>query len=108
MNKEKILLLTILLGILLLLFLTNFQRPITQGKIIQISEDNSKIKIKIQNKTEDIILFKEHPFQKINLQKNQIIKIEGKKENWKNKNQIIASKVYLLFLPQAATPKSIR
>jgi len=90
MNKQKIFFILSLLGILTLLFLTQIQKPISQGKIKQIKYSENKITIQLENQEIPIILFAEKPTK---LKQNQQVLIYGKKETYKQQEQIIADKI---------------
>ena len=93
MNKQKIFFILSLLGILTLLFLTQINKPITQGKIKQIYYSENKITIQLENQETPIILFTDQPLQ---LKQNQEVLIYGKQETYKGKQQIIADKIKCL------------
>ena len=77
-----------LLGIFLLLCLQTTQKPLIQGEIEKVKYQQNSISILV-NSTE-IIIFTS---QILNLQKGDKIEVYGKKEIYKNKEQIIADKI---------------
>ena len=94
MNKQKIFFILTITGILILLFLTQIQKPIIEGTISEIKYSQNKITILLKNQETEIILFTENPL--INLKENKQIAVYGKKEIYKNKPQIIADKIIYL------------
>ena len=91
MNLKKIFFILSLLSILLLLFLTQLnQEPIIQGKIKSIQYGNNKISVYLENSTTEIIIFTN---KILDLKQQQEIKVWGKQETYKNKEQVVADKI---------------
>jgi hypothetical protein len=90
---QKLLLLLIILGILLLQIISQNQKPTAMGTIEKITISNNKIKIKIKNEYRDLVLFEESiP----NLENGQKIMAYGKIRTYKNKQQILVDKIILI------------
>ena len=86
----KILFLLSLIGVFILLILSQNQKPIIHGKIQKINYGNNKISIFLQNNQIEIVLFTN---QILNLQKDQQINVYGYEEKYKDKQQIIVDKI---------------
>ena len=89
MNTKKIFFIISLLGILLLLFLTQTTKDQT-GTIKSIKYSENKITIQLENQNETLILFNS---QSLNLEKGDEISFQGKYETYKGKKQIIVDKI---------------
>ena len=85
MKSEKILLLLSILGILLLIFLSQTTTPIYTGTIESIQSSNNKIIIKIENSSTELILFETNH---INLEKGDTIEFQGRQDTYKGQAQI--------------------
>lgn len=90
MNKQRIFFTISLILLLIILFTTQNQKPITKGQIKQIQYSQNKITIQLKNQETPIILFTSKPLELI---QNQEITIYGKQEQYKGKSQIIANKI---------------
>ena len=90
MNKQKIFFIISILGILILLTLTQIQKPVAHGKIKSIQYSNNKISIILENNPKEIIIFTN---KLLNLKQEQEIIIYGKQAIYKNQEQIIADKI---------------
>jgi hypothetical protein len=91
MNKQKIFLILSIMGILILLLISqNLNQPALRGKISEIKYENNRISIKIENSEKEIILFTN---KFLILKKSQEIIIYGKEQTYKNQTQIIAEKI---------------
>lgn len=89
MKIQKLTLIITLLGILALTFIS--QNPQTKTAIIaSIHQSNFKTTIKLQNHTTELIIF---DTPNLNLTKGDKIKFQGKPDTYKNKKQIIISKI---------------
>ncbi|MCK4649730.1 hypothetical protein KAT36_00720 [Candidatus Pacearchaeota archaeon] len=89
MNLQKLTLILTLLGILTLIFLSQ-TKPTQTGTIQSINPSNNKITIQLENIKTELILF-DTSF--ISLKKGDTIKFQGKPDTYKNKKQIIISKL---------------
>ena len=90
MDFQKTIFLISLFGILLLIFLTQTTKQTQIGTIKSIQYSNNKITIQLENNSVELILF---DTTNINLSKGDTIKFQGKRETYKNKEQIIADKI---------------
>ena len=90
MKLDKIFFITSIIGILILIFLTQTTTPTHTDKIKSIQSSNNKITIQLENSTTELILFNT---QHINLTKGDIIKFQGKQNTYNNKTQIIINKI---------------
>lgn len=88
MKREQLFLILSILLILLLLFLTEFQKPVTSGKIEKITI-NYPTRIKIEDDPNDFIIFD----REVNLKKDDEVKLYGLKQN---KEEIIINKIRCL------------
>lgn len=93
MKSEKIFFVLSLMGILILIFLSQTIPETYVGEIESIQYSNNRATIKIKNSSTELILF-ELTF--IKLEKNSIIEFQGRKENYKGAEQIILDKIILL------------
>ncbi|MEM4605465.1 MAG: hypothetical protein QW103_00290 [Candidatus Pacearchaeota archaeon] len=85
MRKQRLFLILSIISILILLLLSEFQKPIAEGKIKEIKK-GLPTTINLYNSQLEIIIFE----KEITLKKNDEIKIFG---SFQNKNQIIATKI---------------
>ena len=92
MKLEKILFFLSIIGILILTFISQTTATKYIGTIESIYSSNNKITIQIENSSTELILFETNS---INLKKGDIIKFQGKRDIYKNKEQIIANKITL-------------
>jgi len=90
MKKEQILLILSVLGIIILLVLINFQKPILAGKISSIKTSADSTTINIENHKEIITIQNK---TKLNLQENDSIKIYGRASLFKNQTFIFPDKI---------------
>lgn len=90
MKSEKLLLFLSIIGILIIILLSQIITPTYTGKITSIQSSNNKITIEIENSLTELILF-ETTF--INLTKGKTIEFQGRKDTYKNKPQIIIDKI---------------
>ena len=91
MNKQKTFFILSIIGILILLILSQTNSPPTiEGKIKSIKYGNNRIIINLENHNQEIIIFST---QLLNLQQGQESLIHGRQETYKNKTQIIADKI---------------
>jgi hypothetical protein len=90
MKKEQLFLILSFIGIIILLLLLNFQKPILTGKISSIKIENDATKIYLENKPEIIYISNK---TKLNLQINDQIKAYGKSSKFQNKTFIFADKI---------------
>lgn len=97
MNDEqttKILFILTILGILIITFLSQNQKPLISGEISNIRKTTKTIIIQLENQSKNIILFeKEIPLE---FEKGEKIIVFGKEEEYNNKTQILASKIILI------------
>ncbi|MBT3397388.1 hypothetical protein HOA55_00065 [archaeon] len=91
MNPQKSLFIATIIGILILLAISQFSSQITiQGKIQSIKYGNNKITIKLNNTPEQIIIFEN---KILPLKSGDQVHIEGKQDTYKNQSQIIVDKI---------------
>ncbi|MFH0711632.1 MAG: hypothetical protein V1889_00735 [archaeon] len=90
MKLQKITLVLSLLGILLLIFLAQTTKQTRTGTIQSIQLSNDKIIIQLENNSVELILF---DISHINLSKGDTIKFQGRRDTYKNKEQIIVDKL---------------
>lgn len=90
---KKIFFILSLVGILFLIFLTQATKQIQTGTIKSIQTSNNKITINLENNSTELIIFNT-PF--INLKKGNAIEFQGKRNIYKNKEQIIIDKMFIL------------
>lgn len=89
MRKEKIFLIISIILIFSLTLLTEFQKPILEGKVSSIKTYTSSANIYLYNSSEEIVYF-----DKINSNlKDKNVKIYGERQINQNKTQIIAKKI---------------
>ncbi|MEM4181848.1 MAG: hypothetical protein QXX68_01705 [Candidatus Pacearchaeota archaeon] len=88
MRKERLFLILSIILILILLLLSEFQKPVVEGKIKEIKNGFPKT-IVLENPSVEILIFD----KQISLKKENEIKIFG---SFQNKNQIIATKIICL------------
>ena len=91
MRLAKITFILSLLGVLLLIFLTQTTKQTQIATIESISSSSNKIIIQIENNPAELIIF-DTPF--INLKKGDTIEFQGRQDIYKNKTQIIIDKIY--------------
>jgi DNA/RNA endonuclease YhcR with UshA esterase domain len=89
MRLTKITITLTILGILFLTLISQNQE-IKTATIESISQNQFKTTIKIQNSSTELIIF-DNP--KLNLSKGNKIKFQGKPDTYKNKSQIIITKL---------------
>jgi DNA/RNA endonuclease YhcR with UshA esterase domain len=89
MRLTKITITLTITGILLLTLISQNQE-IKTATIESISQNQFKTTIKIQNSSTELIIF-DNP--KLNLSKGNKIKFQGKPDTYKNKSQIIITKL---------------
>ena len=90
MKLQKITFILSLLGILLLIFLTQTTKQTQIATIESIQSSNNKIIIQIENNPAELIIF-DTPFT--NLKKGDTIEFQGRQDIYKNKTQIIVDKM---------------
>ena len=91
MKLQKITFILSLLGILLLILLSQTTKQTQTATIESIQSSSNKIIIQIENTETELILF-DTPF--INLKKGDTIEFQGRQDIYKNKTQIIIDKIY--------------
>lgn len=89
MRKEKIFLIISIILIFSLTLLTEFQKPIIEGKVSSIKTYTSSANIYLHNSSEEIVYFDTINY---NL-KDKNLKIYGERQINQNKTQIIAKKI---------------
>jgi len=90
MKLQKITFILSLLGILFLIFLAQTTKQTQTDTIQSIQFSDDKITIKLENNSAELILF---DISYINLSKGDIIKFQGRKDVYKNKEQITVDKL---------------
>jgi len=89
MKLEKIFFVVALLGILLLMFLTQTTKDQT-GTIESIKYSENKITIQLENQNETLIIF--NP-ELLNLKAGDEISFQGKLDSYRGEKQIIVNKI---------------
>jgi hypothetical protein len=89
MKTQKLIFLFCLIGILILLLISNSQKSKT-GKIKLVSYSENKITIELENKIEKLIIFDN---KILNIKAGDEIYFIGKKDDYKNETQIIVDKI---------------
>lgn len=89
MKLQKLTLILSILGILLLIFLSQ-AKPIQTATVESIHSTSSKTIIQLQNHTTELIIF---DTPNLNLTKGDKIKFQGKEDTYKNQKQIIINKI---------------
>jgi DNA/RNA endonuclease YhcR with UshA esterase domain len=97
MRLAKITFILSLLGILLLIFLTQTTKQTQIATIESIKSSNNKIIIQIENNSAELIIFNT-PFT--NLKKGDIIEFQGRQDIYKNRTQIIVDELTKKSPPQ--------
>lgn len=77
MKTERIFLILTLLGITILFTLTNFQKPTSEGIISKITSTDSSITITLEDNPMKFLVLNK---TKINISKNDFVKIYGTKQ----------------------------
>jgi DNA/RNA endonuclease YhcR with UshA esterase domain len=93
MNLQKTTFILSLTGILLLILLAQTTPQTQTGKIKSIRSSNNKITIQLENNSAELILF---DTSYINLSKGNTISFQGRRDTYKNKEQIIINKLHLI------------
>ena len=93
---QKIVFILTLIGIPSLIFALQITKPIHTGVIKSIQTSNTKTKIKLENYSTELIIFETTP---LNIKKGDTIEFQGKKEIYKNKEQIIVDKIMINNIP---------
>jgi len=97
MRLQKITFILSLLGILLLIFLTQTTKQTQIGTIESIQSSNNKIIIQLENTQTELIIF-DTPF--ITLKKGDTVEFQGRQDVYKNRTQIIIDKITKNSPPQ--------
>lgn len=93
MKLEKILFILSILGILIIIFLSQTTAQTHTGKIKSIETSSKRIVIQLENSPIELILFETNlP----NIQEGDVIEFQGKEEVYKNQTQIIVDKIILI------------
>jgi DNA/RNA endonuclease YhcR with UshA esterase domain len=91
--KKKIIFTLILLELLLLLILTQVTKEIEiTGRIHKINYAENRIVIKLTDHSEELVLFGE---ELLNLKEGEEVLISGRKENFRNKTQILVDQIMI-------------
>ena len=93
MKSKKILFFLSLVGIFILIILSQATKQTQTGTIQSIQSSNNKITIHIEDFEPKLILF---DVSSINLKKGDVIKFQGKQDVYKDQEQIIIDKIFLL------------
>ena len=91
MNLKIIFLISSIIGILILIFLTQSLTREYQGEISNITYSSNKVTILLKDDNLELIIFDN---TRLNLSSGDIILFTGKKEVYKNKEQIIVDEIY--------------
>jgi len=95
MKLERIFLLLSITGILILLILTNFNKPIITGEIISIKQTQNSITLEIKNYSEEILIINKTQLPE-KIGKGNLVEIYGNKQLQLNKTIIFTDKVICL------------
>lgn len=87
--KKNLTLIITLVGILALIFLSQ-TTPTQTGTVKSISTSQTKTTIQLKNNTTELIIFEK---TNLGIKSGDKIKFQGKTSTYKNKNQIIISKI---------------
>ncbi len=98
MKPERIFIILTIIGIFLLLILSNFNKPILTGEISSIKITQNSINLKIENHSEDILIISKTRLPEI-IKKGDIIEIYGNKQLQLNKTIIFTDKIIFLESP---------
>jgi len=98
MKPERIFIILTIIGIFLLLILSNFNKPILTGEISSIKITQNSINLKIENHSEDILIINKTKLPEI-IKKGDIIEIYGNKQLQLNKTIIFTDKIIFLESP---------
>ena len=93
MNFQKTIFVISLTATFLLIFLAQTTHSTYEGTIESIQSSNNKIIIQLKNQTAELILF-DIPY--LNLSKGDKIKFQGRRDTYKDKEQIIVDKLSCL------------
>jgi DNA/RNA endonuclease YhcR with UshA esterase domain len=91
MKLEKIFFTLSIIGILILIFLSQTTIPTYTGTIESIQSSNNKIIIQLENHTTELILF---DTSYVNLSEGDKIEFQGRHDTYKNQEQIIIHRLY--------------
>jgi len=89
MKPAKIFFILSLLGILILMFLTQIDRS-QEGTIKSVKYSENKITIQLENRNESLIIFNT---PQLDLKPKDKISFQGKQEIYKQEKQIIVDKI---------------
>jgi hypothetical protein len=95
MKTERILLLLSILGIFILLILSNFNKPTITGEISKIVQTKNSIQINLENKQGEILVLNKSILPE-KIKKGDKIEIYGDKQTNLNKTIIFANKIKCL------------
>lgn len=95
MKTERILLLLSILGIFILLILSNFNKPTITGEISKIVQTKNSIQINLENKQEEILILNKSILPE-KIKKGDKIEIYGDRQTNLNKTTIFANKIKCL------------
>ncbi len=90
--KKRILLIITIILIFIIILISTFQKNTYQGKITKIKNYNKRTIINLKNYSMDFVLFDNIRY----LESCNSLKIEGEKNTYKNKSQIIINKIICL------------
>jgi hypothetical protein len=91
MKPERILIILSIIGVIFLLILTNFNKPILIGEVKKIEQTKNSIKIELKNHPEEILIINKTKIEKI--KEGETIKIYGDKQISLNKTTIFVNKI---------------
>lgn len=90
---RKIIFLFSLIGILALIFITQTTKQTQEGTIKSIQISSNKITIQLENYSAELIIFDTNY---LNLKKGDNIEFQGKRDTYKNKEQVIIDKIFII------------
>jgi len=91
MKPERIYLILSILGIFILLILSNFNKPVLTGEVSSFKITKNSINIHLQNQLEDIVLINKTKIQ--NIKQGDTIQIWGDKQISINQTTIFVDKL---------------
>jgi DNA/RNA endonuclease YhcR with UshA esterase domain len=90
MKLERIFFILSIVGILILILISQITVTTHLGKIKSVQRYNNRIIIKIENSSKELVLFEE---SFINLKTGDTIEFQGKQDTYRGKEQIIINKI---------------
>lgn len=95
MKPEKIFIILTIIGIFILLILSNFNKPIITGEVSSIKMNKNSITLEIKNNSEEILIINKTKLPE-KIKKGDLIEIYGNKQLQLNKTIIFTDKIISL------------